>query len=86
MPRNPQRVQAVFLKASRPGVTPILSDTAMLRSLDGILSRLPPGEMAVVASTQALGWDNIHGVITAGRLKDFFGYSSNSLTGVTAVF
>jgi AraC family transcriptional regulator len=32
--------------------------------------------MSVVASTQALGWDHIHGVITAGRLEDFFEYSA----------
>jgi AraC family transcriptional regulator len=32
--------------------------------------------MSVVASTQALGWDHIHGVITAGRLDDFFDYSA----------
>jgi len=52
------------------------SDSAMHRYLDGILSRLPPGEMSVVASTQAVGWENIHGVITAGRLTDFFDYSA----------
>jgi AraC family transcriptional regulator len=54
----------------------VLSDAAMLRSLDGILARLPPGQMSVVASTQAVGWEHIHGVITAGRLEDFFDYSA----------
>ena len=44
-------------------------------SLDGILSRLPK-EMSVVTSAQALGWENILGVITAGRLEDFFDYSA----------
>jgi hypothetical protein len=54
----------------------MLSNAAMHRSLDGILSRLPPSEMSVVASTHAVGWENIHGVITAGRLQDFFDYSA----------
>ena len=31
--------------------------------------------MSVVASTQAVGWNRLHGVITAGRLTDFFDYS-----------
>jgi AraC family transcriptional regulator len=48
----------------------------MERSINGILSRLPPGEMQVVASTQSVGWDHLHGVITAGRLEDFFDYSA----------
>lgn len=52
------------------------SDSAMHGYLAGILSRLPPGQMSVVASTQAVGWENIHGVITAGRLTDFFDYSA----------
>ena len=30
---------------------------------------------SVVASAQALGWKDIHGVITEGRLDDFFDYS-----------
>ena len=59
----------------RPGMLPVLSDAATLRSLDGILSRLPE-EMSVVTSTQAVGWENILGVITAGRLEDFFDYSA----------
>ena len=29
-----------------------------------------------MASTQAVGWEHIHGVITAGRLEDFFDYSA----------
>jgi len=47
--------------------------------------------MSVVASTQAVGWKNIHGVITAGRLDDFFDYSASfhvvafSLKGATTV-
>jgi AraC family transcriptional regulator len=75
----------------RPGVLPMLSDAAMLRSVDEILARLPPGEMSVVASTQAVGWEDIHGVITAGRLEDFFDYSAPfhvvafSLKGATTV-
>ena len=60
----------------RPKALPALSDAAMLRALGGILSRLPAGEMSVVASTRALGWDHIQGVITAGRLEDFFDYSA----------
>jgi len=32
--------------------------------------------MSVVASTQAVGWESIHGVITAGRLKEFFDSSA----------
>lgn len=59
-----------------PRAVPNLSDAAMRRSVNGILSRLPPGEMSVLASTQALGWDHIHGVITAGRLEEFFDYSA----------
>jgi AraC family transcriptional regulator len=60
----------------RPKALPALSDAAMQRSVSGILSRLPAGEMSVLASTRALGWDHIHGVITAGRLEDFFHYSA----------
>jgi AraC family transcriptional regulator len=48
----------------------------MQRSLDGILSRLPFEEMSVVATTQAVGWEHIHGVITVGRLDGFFDYSA----------
>jgi len=32
--------------------------------------------MSVVASTHAVGWEHIHGVITAGQLEDFFDYSA----------
>jgi AraC family transcriptional regulator len=69
----------------------VLSDAAMRRSLNGILARLPADEMAIVASTDALGWDHIHGVITAGRLEDYFEYSAPfhsigfCLTGTTTV-
>ena len=65
---RPERISADH----RPGATRVMSDAAMLRSLDGILSRLPSTEMSVVASTRAVGWDSFHGVITAGRLEDFF--------------
>jgi AraC family transcriptional regulator len=54
----------------------LLSDSDMLRSADGILSRLSRTGMSVVASSRALGWRNIHGVITEGRLEDFFDYSA----------
>jgi AraC family transcriptional regulator len=54
----------------------MLSDAAMHRSLGGILSRLPSEEMSVVATTQAVGWEHIHGVITVGRLDGFFDYSA----------
>ncbi len=57
----------------RPGKRPALSDAALLCSLEAIRARLPEG-MTVVTSTQAVGWANIHGVITAGRLEDFFDY------------
>ncbi len=60
----------------RPGVPPTLSDAAMHRSLDGILARLPQEQMSVVASTHAVGWEHVHGVITAGRLEEFFDYSA----------
>jgi AraC family transcriptional regulator len=60
----------------RPGVLPVLTDASLLHFPDGILSRLPSGEMTVVASTQALGWESIHGVITDGRLGEFFDYSA----------
>jgi hypothetical protein len=59
----------------RPGVPIALSDAAVLRSVGGILARLPP-EMSVVTSTQAVGWESIHGVITTGRLPEFFEYSA----------
>jgi AraC family transcriptional regulator len=59
----------------RPAVLPVLSDAAMLPSLEAILARLPP-EMSVVTSTQAVGWENINGVITTGRLEEFFEYSA----------
>ncbi len=68
---RPERISADH----RPGAARVMSDAAMLRSLDGILSRLPSTEMSVVASTRAVGWDSFHGVITAGRLEDFFEYS-----------
>ena len=51
------------------------SNVGALRALNGILSRLPE-QMSVVTSTQAVGWANIHGVITAGRLEDFFDFSA----------
>jgi AraC family transcriptional regulator len=54
----------------------MLSESEMLRSTDGILSRLPRSGMLVVASSQAMGWRNFHGVITEGRLEDFFDYSA----------
>ena len=44
-----------------------------------------------MASTQAVGWHSIHGVITAGRLEDFFDYSvpfhfvAFNLSGATTV-
>ena len=57
-----------------PVVLPVLSDAAMLQSLDGIMSRLRRQEMTVMASTQAVGWDSVNGVITSGRLEDFFDY------------
>ncbi len=52
------------------------SDSAMHGCLDGILSRLPPEQISVVALTRVVGWENIHGVITAGRLTEFFDYSA----------
>ena len=54
----------------------MLSDSEMLRSGDEILSRLSRTGMSVVASTRALGWEEIHGAITEGRLDDFFDYSA----------
>ncbi len=61
---------------SRQRVKRMLSDSEILRSTDGILSRLSRTGMSVVASTQAVGWRDIHGVITDGRLEDFFDYSA----------
>jgi AraC family transcriptional regulator len=58
----------------RNGVLPVLSDAAIVQSLDGILARLPP-EMSVLTSTRAVGWHSVDGVITTGRLDDFFDYS-----------
>jgi AraC family transcriptional regulator len=69
----------------------MLSDSATHLSLDGVLARLPRVGMSIVASTHAVGWENIHGVIMAGRLDDFFDYSSPfhsvafSLKGATTV-
>jgi AraC family transcriptional regulator len=60
----------------RPGVLPVLNGAALLQSPGGILARLPSGQMSIVASTQAVGWESIHGVITAGRLEDFFDYTA----------
>jgi AraC family transcriptional regulator len=66
-------------------------DDEMLRSIDEIASRLPPGQISVMASTRALGWESIHGAITTGRLEDFFDYSAPfpvvafSLKGATTV-
>jgi AraC family transcriptional regulator len=54
----------------------MMSDSEMPRSTDGILSRLSRTGMSVVASTWALGWKDIHGAITEGRLEDFFDYSA----------
>jgi AraC family transcriptional regulator len=54
----------------------MLSESEMLRSTEGILSRLSRTGMSVVASTQAVGWKDIQGVITEGRLEDFFDYSA----------
>jgi len=61
----------------------MLSGTAMHRSRDGMLARLPPVHKSVVASTQAVGWQNIHGVITAGRLEDFFGWRKSECVAST---
>jgi hypothetical protein len=58
----------------RNGVLPVLSDAAIVQSLDGILARLPPA-MSVVTSTRAMGWHGVDGVITTGWLEDFFDYS-----------
>ena len=52
------------------------SDSDRLRSPDGMVSRLARTGTSVVASTQALGWEDIHGAITEGRLEDFFDYSA----------
>ena len=69
---RPDRISA----GHRTGAAPVRSDAAMLRSLGWILSRLPSTHMSVVASTRAVGWESVHGVITAGRLEDFFDYSA----------
>jgi AraC family transcriptional regulator len=69
---RPKRAKAGKSREGRA----ILSDAAMRSSVNGILARLPSDEMAVIASTETLGWDHIHGVITAGRLEDFFEYSA----------
>lgn len=55
----------------------MLSDSETLRPTDGILSRLSRTGMSVVASTRAVGWSDIHGAITEGRLDDFFDYSAS---------
>ena len=54
------------------------SDSEILQSKDGILARLARCGMSILAETQSLGWDDIHGVITEGCLEDFFDYSSPS--------
>ncbi len=69
---QPARIDTV----PRRRVQPMLSDSEMLRSTDGILSRLSRTGMSVVASSQALGWEDIRSVITEGRLEDFFDYSA----------
>jgi AraC family transcriptional regulator len=53
-----------------------LSDAEMLGSIDGLVSRLPPGQITVTASTRSLGWESVYGAITTGRLEDFFHYST----------
>ena len=60
----------------RRGIETMLSDSEMLRSTGEILSRLSHTGMSVVASTQAVGWKDLHGAITEGRLDEFFDYSA----------
>jgi AraC family transcriptional regulator len=60
----------------QPLVAPALSDAEMHASIDRIVSRLPAGQISLLASTRALGWENIYGAITAGRLEEFFDYSA----------
>ncbi len=77
--------------ADQPVQTRSLSDAEMKGAIDGLASRLPPGQISLTASTRALGWENIHGAITAGRLEEFFDYSvpfhvvGFSLKGATTV-
>lgn len=49
---------------------------AMLRAMDGLIERLPPGGKSLVASTTRLGWRTVHGVILEGQIDDFFDYSA----------
>jgi AraC family transcriptional regulator len=75
----------------QPDVASSLADAEMHRTMDEIVSRLPPGEVSVVASTRALSWENIYGAITVGRLVEFFDFSAPfhvvgfSLKGATTV-
>jgi AraC family transcriptional regulator len=77
--------------ADQPARARSLSDAEMKGAIDGLASRLPPGQISVTASTRTLGWENIHGAITAGRLEEFFDYSvpfhvvAFSLKGATTV-
>jgi hypothetical protein len=69
----------------------MLSDCAMLRSMDGLIPRKPAEGMSVVASSATEGWRNIHAVILEGRLERFFDYSAPfpivgfNLKGVTTL-
>jgi AraC family transcriptional regulator len=38
---------------------------------------MPPKGQSIVASSAALGWDNVHGVILEGRIAEFFDFSAS---------
>jgi AraC family transcriptional regulator len=69
----------------------MLSDSAILRFMDGLLSRMPTKGISVVSSTATLGWRNVHAVILESRGEGVFDYSAPfpvigfNLKGVTTL-
>ncbi len=54
-------------------MVPIGGQTTSPRSW---LSRLPAKGQSIVASSAAVGWDNVHGVILEGQIEEFFDFSA----------
>jgi AraC family transcriptional regulator len=66
-------------------------DSAILRFMDGLLSRIPINGMSVVSSTAPAGWRYVPAVILESRGEDVFDYSAPfpavgfNLKGVTTL-
>ena len=74
--REPTRIPNASTQALDEESSPCCRIPKCFGPRTGSFPRLSRTGMSVVASTQALGWEEIHGVITEGRLEDFFDYSA----------